>query len=348
MKEIDPIIFEESPKTYMEILKAHNREVQFANALAFFFRPNEKHGLKTLFIDALLKTNCTELKTEFKKDSHKKGNSLVFQNGYFGDNQNTYINYNIEKVEVKVEVPTSGKKSELKFDEDVKSEDKKRIDILIETDTFIICIEFKINHDLDNPLEIYRDFIRKKKDAIKKRKYFIVLTPNEKRPIKDAEKFINASSVVNANSEFKQVILSHFFKEIRINLDNPPTSNLYDIEQFKANQYFQYFLDFEKTVKNREIRSKRHKVLKSLNQEINNRISTCELHSKGFLEIKKVDYDLKIRIITKSNEIDAKYVPGWQIEKWVKNKKMEILKNLESSATFEEIIKEIKLHLNNK
>ncbi len=38
----------ESPKTYLEILKVHNKEIPIANLLAFFFRPDEKHGLKYL------------------------------------------------------------------------------------------------------------------------------------------------------------------------------------------------------------------------------------------------------------------------------------------------------------
>ena len=33
-------IFKEPRKTFMEILKVNNREVPFANLLAFLFRPN--------------------------------------------------------------------------------------------------------------------------------------------------------------------------------------------------------------------------------------------------------------------------------------------------------------------
>ena len=309
--KINRIIFEKSPKTFMEILKAHKREVQFANALAFFFRPKEKHGLKTLFIDALLNTNCTELKT----DDSKSNNNLVKFNGANCNNPNEELAYKIDDVKVKAEDPT---------------DNKKRIDILIETDTFVICIEFKINHVLNNPLENYRNFFSK--EAKGKRIYFIVLTPNKKEAKGDAKIFINS------NSEFKQVILSHFFKKIEELL--PDYNN--EIEEY--DRYYSYFNDFLQTVKNREIQYERHKVLQSLNLEIN--ITTkCEFNPKGFLEIKKKNHSIKLRIITQLDKIETKYMPGWQIEKWEKNKKIEILKNLDSQSTFEEIIKEIKFQL---
>jgi hypothetical protein len=302
------IIFKESPKTFMEILKVHNREVQVANALAFFFRPKEKHGLNTLFIDALLKTNCSELKTFIPK----KESSLVELNGYC-NKPNEDLKYNVDEVEVFVEYPT---------------ENKNRIDILINTDSFTICIEFKINHDLDNPLEDYRDFILKK--ANNKRIYFIVLTPYKKDPIGEAKKFFNE------NSEFKQVVLSHFFKKISEGLLELQYTN-----DFKTNQYYQYFQDFAQTIKNREIRSKRHKALMDLKEKINNN-HICDLHPKGFLEIKKKGYDLKIRLIQES--ITSAINPGWQIEKWVRNKEKEILKKLNHQVTLDEVFEEIKNH----
>lgn len=308
MKEIiDEIIFEESPKTFMEILKAHNREVQVANALAFFFRPREKHDLKTLFIDALLNTICSELQSNLPK----KVSSLLKFNGYNCDNSNDELTYDINSVEVKVEY---------------KTEDGNRIDILIETDSFIICIEFKINYHLNNPLEDYRNFISEK--ANQKRLYFIVLTPYAKESIGQAKSFIDG------NSEFKQVVLSHFFKVINDELKSQ------DSNIFKTNQYYQYFQDFAQTIKNREIRSKRHKALMDLKEKINN--DKYELHPKGFLEIKKKDYDLKIRIISKSTT--SEIMPGWQIEKWTKNKvKKESIK-LNCEVTLDEIIEEIKRH----
>jgi hypothetical protein len=39
-------------KTYLEILKVSRREVPIANLLAYFFDPNESHGLGELYIKA--------------------------------------------------------------------------------------------------------------------------------------------------------------------------------------------------------------------------------------------------------------------------------------------------------
>ena len=75
---IDEIIFQEPRKTFMEILKVNQREVPFANVLAYFFRPNEKHGLGDLFIQSLLNTNCQELDKE--KSIDKK---LLLENHFF-------------------------------------------------------------------------------------------------------------------------------------------------------------------------------------------------------------------------------------------------------------------------
>lgn len=311
MEEIKPenidVIFKESPKTFMEILKVHNREVQVANALAFFFRPREKHGLKTLFIDALMNTNCSELQQNISRNN----NNLLRYNGSYCEKPLEDLVYDINKVKVKVED---------------KTEKNNRIDILIDTDSFTICIEFKINHDLNNPLKDYRNFIADK--AKGKRIYFIVLTPYKKEAIGEAKNFLDK------NSEFKQVVLSHFFKEIEKMLPD------YYVESEENKSYYKYFKDLEQTVKNREIRSKRHKALIDLKRRINN--NKCELHPKGFLEIKKKDYDLKIRIISKSTTPEI--TPCWQIEKWTKNKVKEELKKLNSEATFDEIIEEIKRH----
>jgi len=54
MENVEQIIFTEPRKTFLEILKVNQLEVQFANILAFFFRPNENYKLDTLFLDALL------------------------------------------------------------------------------------------------------------------------------------------------------------------------------------------------------------------------------------------------------------------------------------------------------
>ena len=79
-------------------------------------------------------------------------------------------------VKVKVEVKTSNVK-----------ESNKRIDILIETNLFVIAIEFKINHELNNPLQVYKDFVEKEFSS--KKRIYTVLTPDRKAPKNEASKF---------------------------------------------------------------------------------------------------------------------------------------------------------------
>src|SRR5665811_589530 len=69
----------EPKKTYLEILKVHQKEVPLANLLAFFFRPKEKHNLSDLFIKTLLNSDCTSLR---KEDSSNNVPEKVFFNSY--------------------------------------------------------------------------------------------------------------------------------------------------------------------------------------------------------------------------------------------------------------------------
>ena len=252
-------IFKEPRKTFMEILKVNNREVPFANLLAFFFKPNEKHGLGDKFIKALLETNCSDLVSQNQeiKENPLKSNGIGYD-----------IIENIigEKVKVIVEQPTAENKNTSKSDLN-----KKRIDILIVAENFVICIEFKINHDLNNPLEEYIKFISENYSG--KRKYYVVLTPYKKESIGNAKN----------NTEFKQVILSHFIDKVKEKL---PQNFKTD---YTENHYYEYFKDFIQTVENRKIKSGRHLFFETLNQEINNQKINSKFHTQkdGFLEIQK-------------------------------------------------------------
>lgn len=295
---MDEIIFIEPRKTFMEILRVHNREAPFANLLAFFFNPKEKHELNTLFIDALLETRFTHL----------------------GKNESVEISpripvYDANSIEVAVEVTTS---------------ENNRIDILITSNTFTICIEFKINHDLNNPLDDYKKFVNDKYSNLQH--YFFVLTPYKKEAIGVAKEYFES------NNEFKQIILSHFINKVKEKLQE-----LYPNYE-SENIYFKYyFKDFIQTVENRKIHSKRHEVYTELKLAINKKIkskdfSSCELHKSDFLEIKLQHSYLiiKIRITTS----------GWQIEKWIEQnekwkKDEKTLVYLEKEKSYNDIVKEL-------
>lgn len=305
MDVIDNIIFEDPRKTLMEILRVHNQEVPFANILAFFFRPHEKHGLGLLFLKALLQTNCYNFNQESVskvlplKDVHPScvGEKLNLET--LGQNN----------IQVTVEEPT---------------ENGKRIDILIVAEDFVVCIEFKINHDLNNPLEDYSKFIHSKYSN-RKHMYFVVLTPYAKDPIGNAKKYLSI------NQKFKQVILSHFFSKVMERLPDSYLSNLENL------QYYHHFQDLVQTVKNRKIRSKRYHALQTLNENIN-KSHHAVFHnniSGGYLTIKKNKFTLKVRI--KSS--------GWHFEKWTLNNKMEeVLLTMPKNTSNFEILQQIRAY----
>ena len=283
MEDQDNIIFKEPRKTFMEILKVNNREVPFANILAFFFRPNENHKLETLFIDALLETKFTNI----------------------SKNQDE---------EITQEVPVYEKKS-VKVIVEQKTKNESRIDILIITNTFVICIEFKINHELNNPLDDYKDYVEK--EFNEKKKYYLILTPYKKDAIEKAKDYFEK------NNEFKQVVLRHFINRVKEKIAENPTT-------YFKNEKYDYFLDFIQTVENREIRSKRNLFLVRLKKDLDKNLK-CEYHKNidgGFLEIKKEKFTLKIRF-TKE---------GIQIEKWI-NKSRQIIYEPNKTLKTDNLIK---------
>lgn len=275
MHNLSDTIYLDPRKTFMEIMKVHTHEVPFANLLAFFLRPGEKHGMGLLFINSLLENLAPP---------------QSFQ----------VIDPNV--VEVKVEVLTKN---------------NNRIDILIIAEGFIICIEFKINHELNNPLLDYKRFIEE--NYAEKHHYFVVLTPYRKNSSRDTE-----------GAGFKQIILSHFFKSIEINLSDYHLNN-------GTHLFLQYYEDLVQTVKNRTIRSLRFRALSDLHLSLSFYCSKFHNNNTGgFLELKKEHFRVKIRI---KND-------GWHIEKWTNNNHFqEILIVIDKSLNFLEIEKNIKRSL---
>ncbi|ALJ00755.1 PD-(D/E)XK nuclease family protein [Rufibacter tibetensis] len=303
MVNIDNIIFEEPRKTFMEILKVNQREVPFANLLGFFFRPRERHGLNKLFLEALLNTWCSDIGHADNGD----GESIVRNRGYKNNLTSRLANGSIESssILVKVEQPTGL---------------EKRIDILIESDDFVVCIEFKINHDLDNPLEEYKRYVIENYPG--KLHFYIVLTPFKKEAIGEARRYFGQ------HTEFKQVILSHFFLQVKEELHRFHTN------ENEVNEYYRYFTDFVQTVENRKIKTLRSQAFKTLQGELNKSGLNCEYHTKngGFLEIKVKNEASKIRLKP----------DGWQLEKWVNKKLTDYTLLLDKSTGFEQLLGEIK------
>lgn len=288
-KEQD-ILFKEPTKTFMEILKVSNREVPFANVLAFFFRPRESHNLGSLFLDALLATKSTNI-------------GFTTTEEYVEE----IPEYDIDSVQVIVEQ---------------KTKKNNRLDLLIITNVFVVAIEFKINHDLNNPLDDYKSHIEKYYSD--KRKFYFILTPYKKDAINKAFEHLST------HNNFRQIILRHFINRVKEQIKNST--------KFEKNEKYAYFLDFIQTVENREIRSKRNVFLEKLkNDLVKNDIRSTYIKniSGGFLQIDRGKLCFKVRFTTS----------GIQIEKW-KEKIKEIIyqpnKNLELNILIEFIIKECK------
>ena len=297
MQDIDTIIYSEPRKTFMEIMKVHKSEVPFANLLGFFFRPKENHRLGTHFLEALLRTPCYKI-------SDVDVSSLLIS----------------LHPEVKTEVD-SLEQEDIEVELEYRTAEDNRIDILIDAPEFVICIEFKINHDLNNPLQDYVNFVRK--TYPNKKHYFVILTPYKKAPIGAAAEYFRN------NNEFRQIILNDFFAEVNENLPKEFS------EDKEKEVYFNYYQELQQTVLNRKIRSQRHKVLKILKSQLNKEYS-CAFHnniSGGFLEIKLNDYRLKVRIKP----------TGWHFEKWsLNNTFQEKIEKLNPDTTLPEVIQTLR------
>ncbi|MGZ2371714.1 PD-(D/E)XK nuclease family protein [Ancylomarina sp. YFZ004] len=267
-------------RTFMEILKVHNKEVPMANLLAYLFKPNEEHKLGTTFLAALLNTTCYEIKGNREDQGTALKGACVIP-AEFSNETFTPV---LENIKVRTEVPTNGQDNE-----------EKRIDILIEADNFVVCIEFKINHDLDNPLEIYQSYMKANYEG--KAQYFIVIAPYRKEPIGEAEKYLKRKV------DFKLVILSHFIEQVKLHLpENYSQEN-------QSNPYAQYFFDFIQTIENRKVRTQIVKKLEEVKNELNRVVIPCDIKRKwngGYLLIPKKGYNLKVRVTGEN----------YQIEKW--------------------------------
>jgi hypothetical protein len=323
-------------KTFMEIMKVHQSEVHMANLLAFFFKSEEKHGLGKVFLKSLFETDSFYFKK--KTDEKEENRGVLFEHGYklkleageaeefekieFQENldktelqklRDNFIN-NLSKVKVEVEDRTIDTKDA-----------QKRIDLVLSTDKCVVCIEFKINHDLNNPLDTYqerikgieREFQEKNKKRFQEKKkdsrdlFFIVLTPYKKPPTESVQNFIDSGQ-----NKFREMILSHFVKNA---VKNIPEN--YFIENVN-NPYSQYLIDFIQTINNRAISHRRTCILKELQKNLSP-VLKSEYHDKGFIEIHLEKLRYKIRIM--NNRV-------FVIEEWSKdNEYVEIHKTLELS-----------------
>jgi len=316
---INDVSVRKAHRTYLEEIKVSHKEVVMADILAHFFKPKptKPHFLNDIFIKALLKTESSQLDNKSK-------------NGLIHENLDRISNSCFLDAKVDVEKTT---------------DKKKRLDIIITSKkaNTVIGIEFKINHDLDNPLNEYQGLIDGRKYKDYSNKIYIVLTPYWKEPIGAAKD----------NSVFVQVMLSHFIEEIEKEVKE---RNVFD-ERKNTLEYF-YYIDFINTIKNKGAKIQVVKDYKALiteekiKKEEIFKLEISENFDKDSIVLKtiKAFYESKIKALKKELDKDSKFefvkllnqnvsrvvqvlefkkekqiykvrlsIKGWSLEKWAEN-----------------------------
>lgn len=269
----------EPRKTLIEHLSAHRSETKIASLLAYFFRSNESHGLGATFVKALLQTKSFRINENSKSSEPLIDHAYEYKfvNGDFEKVDCTLNSLEFKNISVKVEKST----------EDA-ADDKKRIDLVIHSDELVICIEFKIDHELNNPLDTYTDQISamekrfQMKNEYEKRKiFFVVLTPDRK-PLYAEVKNLHL---------YRQVVLSHFVKVIEglykeFSLDK----DFYSLSEYPL-------VEFIQTIKNRQISFLRRNILDTIcEMQIQGLMGKFEsLDKKNFIRLKEYGVEFKIR-----------------------------------------------------
>lgn len=154
-------------KNLFDILKIQHREIRNSNILAYFFDPNEEHGFGSLFFDALQEIAIEKIKVQNKKHPTIKFNDI----SSFDEIKTVRTEEQTERAQTKT----------------------KSIDIVLEGEDWIIGIENKIHHNLNNPLNTYWAHLKNKN----KRPFGILLTlfplKINSGKLKDGNYFLNVT-----------------------------------------------------------------------------------------------------------------------------------------------------------
>lgn len=187
-----PPIIEKNP-TFLEITEYPHYENVCSNILRFYFDTSQPHGLKNLLLKSLLQA--------IDKDDLAE--------------QIT------ETTNVECEVRT--KKSHKNLG---------RIDLVIECEDTIIAIENKIFHNLNNPLDSYKQHITEEYHSQTQR-LFVILSISG----------INSTFINNdAAKNFKNIVYEKFFSKIK--------SNLGEFAMSANIKYLTYLMDFITSIEN--------------------------------------------------------------------------------------------------
>lgn len=194
--------------SYLEICDypGSRKEEICSRLLAFFFDSHNPHGLGTLFYDSLLEV----YKEQYEEETDLDLNKLLYQNN----------------VTAQTEIYTSN-------DDDNRL---KRIDLLLESDCSIVCIENKIWAELKNDLDVYFRYTEIVKGDYRESVY-VILSMRE-----DMEKMLVDSKCEN-KGKYKVIYYRDFLKQLKKNLGDYVT--LCNAKYFSVLTDFIQFLDRE-------------------------------------------------------------------------------------------------------
>lgn len=197
LKELNEIYFEKE-KTIFEVTKYPYRETVSSNILAFYFDIKEEHGLRDLFLRALIKTVNNQIDSDKIKIDD---------------------NTEIDNIEVETEYTTA---------------ENKRIDLVLYNQNFAIGIENKIGASLYNNLEEYSKTIDKKNEN----NYKIVLSVRKEKTREGfinviyKDFFVQVNEILNKKFDVNNkwhIFLKEFMQTIeKIEGDTIMNNNLID------------------------------------------------------------------------------------------------------------------------
>ncbi|WP_394991641.1 PD-(D/E)XK nuclease family protein [Emticicia sp.] len=125
---------------------------------------------------------------------------------------------------------------------EVRTDDAKRIDLLIQTDEHIIAIENKIYHHLTNQLSYYQNHVEVKYSKLKP--LYVLLAPekiiaqNLPQTLKSDKECLNE----DAEKGFKSITFNELFNKVKTNLG--------EYIQNADTKYLAYFIDFMTSIEN--------------------------------------------------------------------------------------------------
>lgn len=199
-----------------------------SRVLKFFFNPNEKHGFRDLWFEALRQLINRKKYCDIRKED-----------------------CDIDKMQIRLEVPTSNADEEEQNETDETTQEngdeppnestksnqnsKGRIDLILKLPSLVITIENKISAHLDNnPLDTYRIYVNQEySDINENNRLFYILTA---RKLNDSEK-------AKAQNKFDVITYEELFIDVEALLGKYVAKG----EQ----KYLTFMLDFIQTIRNR-------------------------------------------------------------------------------------------------